>query len=127
VSEQRLEQLVRREAAELDRRVQRYRGARPLPVLRERSVVLVDDGVATGSTAAAALTALRGHDPRRLLLAVPVCAARSVPRLQQIADLVLCVLRPQNLTAIGAWYRDFTQTTDEEVLRLLAASAAARP
>jgi putative phosphoribosyl transferase len=113
------ERLALRESGELVRRVERYRGGRPLPVVRDRDVVLVDDGLATGVTAEAALLALRAHEPRRLLLAVPVASPDTAHRLVPPADEVVCVLAPRDLMAVGLWYDDFTQTTDAEVLELL--------
>ena len=104
---------------ELDRRVRRYRGGRPLPEVRGRDVVLVDDGLATGVTAEAALRALRAQAPRRLVLAVPVCAPATARRLVPPADAVVYVLAPETFTAVGRWYDDFDQTRDEEVLELL--------
>ncbi len=113
------ERLALRESDELVRRVERYRGGRPLPVVRDRDVVLVDDGLATGVTAEAALLALRADEPRRLLLAVPVASPDTARRLVPPADEVVCVLAPRDLMAVGLWYDDFTQTTDAEVLELL--------
>ena len=103
---------------ELQRRVQLYRGGRPLPDLSDRDMVLVDDGLATGVTAEAAMQALRSHRPRRLVLAVPVAAPETVARL---GGEVVCLVAPHRFMAVGQWYDDFTQTTDEEVL------AAMRP
>lgn len=111
--------LVRRERQELERRVQRYRGDRPLPCLAGRDVVLVDDGLATGVTAEAALRALRRLDAGRVILAVPVCASETAKRLREIADEIICVQAPTDFAAVGRWYEDFAQTSDEEVLELL--------
>jgi len=113
------EGLADRARGELDRRVARYRGGRPLPAVRGRDVVLVDDGLATGVTAEASLLALREGEPRRLVLAVPVCSPDTATRLVPPADEVVCVLAPRDLVAVGFWYEDFTQTTDAEVLELL--------
>ncbi len=112
---------VEQERAELARRVAHYRGDRSLPELADRQVVLVDDGLATGSTARAALRALRGARPARLVLAVPVCAPGAAQALEQEADEVVCVLQPEGFRAVGAWYERFDQTSDAEVLDLLAA------
>ena len=119
-----LESVTARERAELDRRVEAYRGGRPLPDVAGRAVVVVDDGVATGGTAEAALRSVRAGGPARLVLAVPTAAPDAVERLGRVADDVVCVLVPESLTAVGQWYEDFTQTTDREVADLLA---AARP
>lgn len=113
-------ELVASERAELDRRVRRYRSDRPLPELAGRDVVVVDDGLATGVTARAALGALRGHRPRRLVLAVPVGAPASVDALQQEADEVVCLHAPRAFTAVGQWYDDFSQTDDATVVDLLS-------
>lgn len=114
-----LEETLGREREELDRRVRRYRGGRPLPALGQRDVVVVDDGLATGVTARAALRALRAHEPRRLLLAAPVGAPPSVEALAVEADEVVCLHTPPAFTAVGQWYRDFEQTDDTTVLELL--------
>ncbi|HVL03817.1 MAG TPA: phosphoribosyltransferase family protein [Acidimicrobiales bacterium] len=114
------EQLAADEQVELQRRVRRYRAGRPLPELAGRDVVVIDDGLATGVTAEAALHALRSKRPRRLVLAVPVCAPDSRARLGAVADDVVCVLSPPDFRAVALWYDDFDQTTDDEVVDLLA-------
>lgn len=116
-----LDDTVGAERDELRRRVGTYRGGRELPDLRGRTVILVDDGLATGVTARAALQALQHRQPARLVLAVPVGAPQTVQRLTGEADEVVAVSTPQNFTAVGQWYRDFAQTSDEEVLAILAA------
>lgn len=110
-----------RAEAEVERRVASYRGGRPQPPVSGRSVVVVDDGLATGVTAEAALRWVRSHGPDRLVLAVPVGAPDTVRRLQGtgLADDVVCLLQPPGFGAVGAWYDDFDQTSDEEVHRLL--------
>ena len=105
--------------AEMSRRVAAYRRGRPLPDMAGRDVVLVDDGLATGITAEAALRALRARGPRRLILAAPVCAEAAAERLGQIADHVVCAERPAHFFAVGQWYEDFSQTSDDEVIDLL--------
>jgi putative phosphoribosyl transferase len=122
VDDRRFALLAEAEQAELDRRVARYRGDRPLPEMEGRDVVLVDDGLATGVTAEAALRSLRRHRPRTLVLAVPVAAPDSVRRLAGAADRIVYVHAPHDFRAVGAWYQDFDQTTDGEVLDLLAAA-----
>src|SRR2546421_5124306 len=104
---------------ELDRRVGLYRRDRSLPELAGRDVVLVDDGLATGVTAEAALRSLRLQQPARLILAVPVCARETATRLGAVADEVVCVEAPVEFFAVGQWYENFSQTTDDEVLDLL--------
>lgn len=120
IGSRQLRSLVAVERAELERRVERYRASEPLPALGARDVVLVDDGLATGVTAEAALVALRGLGARRLVLAAPVGAPDTVRRLAGIADSVVVLASPARFDAVGSWYDDFTQTTDDEVLALLA-------
>lgn len=115
-----LESIVVRETAELRRRVVAYRGDRQPLALRDRTVIVVDDGVATGVTDTAGLRAARRHRPRRLILAVPVCAPDSAVRLREEADEVVCLLSPDLLYGVGQWYRDFSQVSDEEVVTALA-------
>lgn len=119
-----VEALVETERTELRRRVDRYRQGRPLLDVVRRDVVLVDDGLATGVTAEAALRALRAQDPASLVLAVPACAPDTAERLRRVADHVVCVLAPRNFHAVGLWYEEFDQTTDDEVIGLLAAARA---
>ena len=113
---------VEQERAELARRVQHYRGDRPLPELFGRQVVLVDDGLATGATARSALRTLRRGQPARLVLAVPVCAPQSAQALTSEADDVVCALQPSGFRAVGEWYDRFEPTSDAEVLSLLRAA-----
>lgn len=112
--------------AELDRRVAHYRPDRGLPPLEGADVVVVDDGLATGVTAEAALTALHAYAPRRLVLAVPVCAPDTVERLEPLVGDLVCALTPGHFGAVGLWYENYRQTTDDEVLDALAAGAGAR-
>jgi putative phosphoribosyl transferase len=115
-----MRQLADEVRQELQRRVRIYRGDRTLPPLVGRDVILVDDGVATGVTAEAALHALRAQEPRTLILAVPVCAQGAADRLAGIADEIVCVLVPRDFVSVGQWYDVFDQTTDEEVTAVLA-------
>ncbi|NEE02322.1 phosphoribosyltransferase [Phytoactinopolyspora halotolerans] len=107
------------ERAELARRVSAYRGSTPLPPLEGRDVILVDDGLATGVTAEAAVRTLLAHHPRRVVLAVPVCPPDTRDRLSGIADEVVAITVPPDLGGIGAWYQDFSQTSDDEVVGVL--------
>jgi putative phosphoribosyl transferase len=114
-----LEAVTRKEMAEVERRLRHFRGDRPEPDVRDRTVILVDDGLATGVTARAAVEALRRLGPRRLILAAPVCAAQTSGLLGPEVDELVCLEAPSDLGAIGFWYRDFSQTSDEEVIELL--------
>jgi putative phosphoribosyl transferase len=120
VSDAYIEEVTRKELAELERRLRRFRGDRPPPRIEGRAVVLVDDGLATGVTALASLAALRLAGPRRLLFAAPVCSVEGAQAVARQADDVVCLATPDRFFGVGAWYRDFTQTTDEEVVDLLA-------
>lgn len=114
-----LERITEEETAEVERRMRLFRGERPEPEVRDRTVILVDDGLATGVTAQAAVEALRAYDPRRLVLAVPVCAAQTVELLGPEVDEFVCLESPTDLGAIGLWYRNFEQVSDQEVVGLL--------
>jgi predicted phosphoribosyltransferase len=115
-----LARIVERETAELQRRVEAYRGDREPVSPRDRVVIVVDDGVATGVTDTAALREVRRHRPRRLVLAVPVCPPDSLARLRDEADEVVCLLAPPRLQGVGQWYSDFGQVSDVEVTAALA-------
>jgi predicted phosphoribosyltransferase len=115
-----VERLAEPERAEVTRRAERYRAGAPLPDVHEREVVLVDDGLATGVTAEAALRAIRRQHPARLVLAVPVGAPDSVDRLDPLAEIV-CLESPPRFGAVGNWYRHFDQTSDEEVVAIVRA------
>jgi putative phosphoribosyl transferase len=107
------------EQQELERRERAYRGDRPSPDLHGRTVILVDDGLATGSTMRAAVAALRQQGPARIVVAVPVGAAETCAEMQEVADEAICARTPDPFYAVGLWYSDFSQTTDAEVHDLL--------
>jgi predicted phosphoribosyltransferase len=117
---ERLTAMVERSYRELSRQVALYRGDRGFPEIAGRQVVLIDDGMATGVTAEAALVALRRRRPSRLVLGVPVCAPESAARLAPMAEDVVCVLSPARFVAVSYWYDDFSPTTDQEIIDLLA-------
>ncbi len=112
------------EQEELERRERAYRDGRPPVPIEGRVVILVDDGLATGSTMRAAVLAARRLKPSRVVVAVPVGAAETCRELTDISDHVVCATTPEPFRAVGLWYEDFSQTTDEEVRTLLAESAA---
>jgi len=118
-----LDQIVRREQAELQRRERAYRGDRPPPSLVGRPVLLVDDGLATGATMSAAVQAVRAQAPSRIGVAVPVASREAVAAVGALADEVICPVVPEDFRAVGIWYRNFDQTSDEEVKALLGRGA----
>jgi len=115
--------VIRQELAELERREREYRLGRSLIDLRDRVAILVDDGLATGSTMRAAVTAVRLLAPARIVVAVPVGARSTCEELARLADEVVCACTPEPFSAVGQWYGDFSQTTDEEVGVLLETRA----
>ncbi len=119
VTQEYLNAVTRKETAEMARRVRAYRGDRPPLDVRGRTVLLVDDGLATGVTTRAAVRALREQAPREIILAVPVCAPETALELRSEFDEVICASSPEHFRAVGLWYVDFEQTTDEEVVSLL--------
>lgn len=119
LSEKEVNRLVQNEQNEMNRRIQKYRGDNGFPVLRGRTAIIVDDGLATGVTARAAIQAVRKAEPDALVLAVPVCAASTAKLLHDEVDELICAQTPENFVAVGVWYREFPQTTDEEVVELL--------
>ena len=120
LSAREVEAVVEAEQRELERRERLYRGDAPAPDLAGRTVLVVDDGLATGSTMRAAVRALRGRGPARVVVAVPVGAADTCAALADEADEVACVATPEPFEAVGIWYEDFGQTGDDEVRALLA-------
>lgn len=121
-----IERVAARERDELARREALYRGSRPAPDLRGRIVILVDDGLATGSTMRAAIAAVRTFQPSRLVVAVPTGARETCEDLRRDVDEVVCVTEPDHFYAVGMWYEDFTQTEDREVRDLLEAAGRER-
>ncbi len=120
VPEETFDEVFRAELAELRRREVAYRGEKLAPPIRDHRVIVVDDGLATGSTMRAALTAIQQQQPRELIAAVPVGARDSREMLERLADSVLCLYTPASLGAVGRWYDEFPQVTDEEVQQILA-------
>jgi putative phosphoribosyl transferase len=114
-----IESVVRAEEAELERREKMYREGRPPLDLRGRTVILIDDGLATGSSMKAAVRAVREQAPAAVVVAVPVGARETCQAIGAIADAVVCARTPEPFNAVGLWYRDFSQTPDEEVRALL--------
>ena len=126
VSREYLDEVIQQESLELQRRVRAYRGDRPAIDVADRTVILVDDGLATGATARAAARSLRRHAPREVVLAVPVGPPSATLDLRAEVDEVVCLLTPAHLQAVGRWYERFDQTTDEEVIGLLARASQER-
>jgi predicted phosphoribosyltransferase len=125
VDDAQLRRVIERETAELARREHAFRGVRPPLDVRGKTVILVDDGLATGSTMKAAVRGLRLLHPERLVVAVPVAAPDSCRDIGELVDEIVCVSRPERLQAVGLWYDDFSPTTDEEVRMLLEAARGA--
>jgi putative phosphoribosyl transferase len=119
LTEEQLADVVRLKRREVDERVRLFRGDYPRPILRDRTVILVDDGIATGGTARVAIQAIRAQAPKAIVLAVPVAAPDAVRELAPEVERVVCLRTPSELFAIGVWYQDFTQVSDDEVVRLL--------
>ncbi len=114
-----VQQVAVRERLELDRRDTAFRGGRQPIVVRDRTVILVDDGLATGSTMLAAATAVKGANPKAVVVAVPVAAPETCQSLRSHVDDVVCAATPEPFRAVGLWYRDFAQVDDAEVHTLL--------
>lgn len=129
VDSEALERITARERLELERRERLYRDDRPFPVVEDRVVILVDDGLATGSTMRAAVAALRKKRPSKIVVAVPVGARETCTAIATLVDEVVCLETPDPFYAVGLWYEDFEQTDDVEVHELLerAAMRTARP
>lgn len=119
IPDEAIEHVARREQQELERRAREYRGESAPPDVRGRTVILIDDGLATGSTMRAAVTALRKQQPAQIIVAVPVAAESTCNEFRAEVDDIVCALTPEPFHAVGLWYEDFSQTTDEEVRDLL--------
>ena len=127
ISQAAIEAVAARERIELARRERLYRGERPPIAIEDHTVILVDDGLATGSTMLAAATAVRRQRPRTIVVAVPVAAAETCRALREVVDEVTCPATPEPFVAVGAWYEDFRQVSDDEVHALLAAAWRPQP
>lgn len=127
VSQTVIDRVTEREKVELERRERQYRGERPVFEVRDRSVILVDDGLATGASMLAAVRATRIRHPAKVVVAVPVASYQAIFILRQEADEVYCVRIPDDFEGVGRWYEDFTQTTDEEVDHLLENASRLSP
>jgi putative phosphoribosyl transferase len=120
VAERDIEQAVAREIREIERRERAYRSGQPALDAADRTVILIDDGLATGATMKAAARALRAQGPAELVIAVPVAARETCKALRHEVDDIVCLATPEPFQAVGLWYEDFSQTTDDEVRSLLA-------
>jgi len=120
-----LDAVAEKESLEMERQQRAYRDGSPIPEFSGRTIILVDDGLATGSTMRAAIGALRQSNPARIIAAVPVAAAETVLRLGKEADSVVCLSAPTEFHAVSNWYEDFSQISDEEVRNLLGAASHA--
>ena len=126
IPERAIEAVAREEQRELERREREYRRGKSMVDLRNKIAILVDDGLATGSTMRAAVQAVRQHNPARVIVAVPVGAPATCAEFSDLTDETICARAPEYFAAVGQWYRDFSQTTDEEVHQLLAAHEQSR-
>ena len=124
ISEHQLQKTLAKELDELRRREAAYRDGRRLPDLKGKTVILVDDGLATGASMQAAARAVRRHEPARIVIAVPVASRATCDKFRDAVDEVVCAVTPAPFHAVGNWYEDFSQTTDDEVRELLALKAA---
>ena len=122
-----ISQVTVREQYELERRERLYRGGRPAYVVRGRTTILIDDGMATGATMRAAVIAVRQQQPARVVIAIPVAAPATCEELAALVDELVCISQPEAFLAVGLWYDHFTQTTDEEVRDLLVRATEAFP
>lgn len=122
VAKTELAEVIKKEKEELKRRVALYRNNKPLPALKNKTVILVDDGLATGVTARAAIASVKKRKPKQVIFASPVCAYDTAQELLHVVNKVVCVTTSVDFTAVGAWYRSFEQTTDAQVVVLLKRS-----
>lgn len=121
-----IDAVIESEQKELVRRQQLYRGPHPFPALFNKTIILVDDGIATGATMVAAIKALKKRNPAHIVIAVPVAARSTYKEISSLVDKIVCPLQPIDFYAVGLWYEDFQQTSDDEVIALLAELKAIR-
>lgn len=126
ISPRTIDQVAATQQRELEEREKLYRGDRPLPDLRSRTIILIDDGLATGSTMRAAVAALRQQEPARIVVAVPTASPEACQEFESEVDEIVCAQTPEHFVAVGKWYRDFSQTSDQEVHDLLERAAQER-
>ncbi|WP_131795321.1 phosphoribosyltransferase [Fluoribacter gormanii] len=119
ISKEAINKIHKSEQEELSRRELAYRGKKPFPMLPGKTVILVDDGIATGYTMRAAIAALKQQNPAKIIVTVPVAARSTCDEIAPLVDEIICPMRPVNFYAVGMWYNDFSQTTDDEVMQLL--------
>lgn len=122
VTEEELQDIITKETAEVERRMAIFRGSRHNPQVQGKTVILVDDGLATGVTAQAAVRSLRMQEPKKLVLAVPVCAQDTAQRLRAEVDDFVCLEESANFSAVGQWYENFEQLSDQDVINILQRS-----
>ena len=122
ISDEQVRFVVEKEKEELKRRIQYYRQAQALPSFLKKTIILVDDGIATGSTMKAAIIAIRTCQPKEIILAVPVASQDSLSELSRLVDKVVCLMSPEPFYSVGQWYEAFPQTSDEDVIALLEKS-----
>ncbi len=127
ISQPQIAAVVARETLEVQRRTRLYRDSRAERSLKGQVVILVDDGLATGSTMSVAIHAVRAHEPRSVIVAVPVGSREACDAIESLADSLVCLLQPEPFEAVGAYYQDFSQTTDDEVRAFLAEAAPNEP
>jgi predicted phosphoribosyltransferase len=126
IAQRKIDEVIDRETRDLARREELYRVA-PMPELRGRIIIIIDDGLATGASMRAAVTAAREQDPARIIVAAPVAARETCREFEEEADEVVCAQMPDEFEGVGQWYEDFSQTTDDEVRELLARGMARSP
>lgn len=126
ISQEDIERVAEAEHEEMNRRDKAYRGGRPLPELKGKTVILVDDGLATGATMRAAVQGVKAFNPARIIVAAPTGSSDACREFEQQVDQVVCLSTPEPFEAVGAWYRNFSQTSDDEVRDLLAKARVKR-
>lgn len=130
ISSEEIKKIILKEQQEMERRIKLYRGEQPVPEVKGKTVVLVDDGLATGVTARAAIKAILRHNPQKLIVAMPVCALDAVEGIKTLIrpqDEIICLSTPYDFAAVGSWYQNFEQLSDQEVIEMLEQARAALP